>query len=68
MAEKSKSVSFSNQISFSQTEGVVGAESDFDYVETASSSEVWTSDKAEDAENLEAVFGAPLCTGSYSKS
>ena len=68
MAAKSKkAVSFSDQVSFAETEGGVEAESDFDYIESESSSELLTSDEAEDAENLEAVFGALLCAGSPSK-
>lgn len=59
-----KAVSFSDQVSFAETEGGVEAERDFDYIESESSSELLTCDEAEDAENLEAVFGALLCAGS----
>ena len=43
-------------------------ESDYDYVESASSSEYLSSDAAEDAENFEAVVGATFSGGSPSKS
>lgn len=42
-------------------------DSDFDYVESASSSELWSSDEDKDGEKLEAVFGAVFNTSSQSK-
>lgn len=41
-------------------------DSDFDYVESASSSELWSSDEDKDGEKLEAVFGAVFNTSSQS--
>ena len=50
-----------------ETEGHGEPESDFEYVESTSSSEFLTSDEAEDVETLEAVFGAIISSASPSK-
>ena len=51
-------VSFADDVSWYETEGAQEERnSNFDYVESASSSELGSSDEDTDAENLEAVFG-----------
>jgi len=63
MAESSSKVSFTDDVSWCETK-VVQEErnSDFDYVESANSSELGSSDKDRDAEKLEAIFGAVFNT------
>lgn len=64
----SKAVSFSEEISCAEAEVHKERDSDFDYVESASSSELWSSDEGEDGEKLEAVLGAVFSTSSPSKA
>lgn len=63
----SKTVTFSEQVNV-VTDDQAGHESDFDYVESTSSSEFLSSDDEEDAAALEAIYGAALHGASPTKS